>query len=224
VDRRVGGRGRPLTGAALRSLAAGIVFVCTPIALIGAAISARTAGYVDARETVEARVLRYLAPARIAAATEGVPLPLVLAVASVESAGRANAVSPAGAVGLMQLLPSTAEDVAGWRREAVGSLTDPARSLQLGARYLAAQLRSFAAYPCGRDLALCAYNAGPGAVGRWLREGPPPPDEDIGMWIPPRYTETRAYVRRVRDFEERWREILAAPISSPATPPAPAPR
>jgi len=200
-----------LTGAGLRSLFVGIAFFCGPVLLVSAAVSARTTGYVDSREIVETRVRRFLGPARAVAAAEGVPLALVLAVVSVESSGRPDARSGAGAVGLMQLMPGTAADVAAARREPVGSLTDPARSIQLGTRYLALQLKAFGRFPASRDLALCAYNAGPGAVGRWLQDRPPPPDDgSLGMWIPARYSETRAYVRRVREWEEHWTRALAS--------------
>lgn len=96
---------------------------------------------------------------------------LVLAVITVESAGRADAVSRAGAQGLMQLIPATAE------RFGVSDPFDPAQNIAGGVRYLDWLLGEF-----DRDivLALAGYNAGEGAV---RRAGGVPP-----------YAETRDYV------------------------------
>lgn len=98
---------------------------------------------------------------------------LLSAVARRESGGRADAVSPKGAQGVMQLMPSTARDLHVDAR-------DPAQNVQGGARYLRAMLDRF-----GGDLplALAAYNAGPAAV---VRYGGVPP-----------FAETRAYVDAV---------------------------
>jgi soluble lytic murein transglycosylase-like protein len=107
-----------------------------------------------------------------AAESAGVDPKLVAAVAWTESGFRGDAVSGAGAQGLMQLMPATAAGLGVDPR-------DPRQNLEGGARYLAEQLDRF-----GRvDLALAAYNAGPGAV---ARHGGIPP-----------YPETRAYVDRV---------------------------
>ena len=57
-------------------------------------------------------------------------------------------------------------------------------------------------------LALAAYNAGPDRVRKWLDDGPPPTPETAGDW--PRFPETRAFVRRVLDYEARWRAESAA--------------
>jgi len=99
---------------------------------------------------------------------------LVLAVMGVESGGRAEAVSSAGAVGLMQLIPATAE------RFGVTDSKDPQQNIKGGVAYLDWLLKEFDADPV---LALAAYNAGEGAVRK--NEGVPP------------YAETRAYVPKV---------------------------
>lgn len=98
---------------------------------------------------------------------------LLLAVISVESSGRSDAVSPKGAQGLMQLMPATA------RRFGVSDSLDPVQNIAGGARYLSFLLDMF-----DQDalLALAAYNAGEGAV---TRHGGVPP-----------YAETRDYVAR----------------------------
>jgi soluble lytic murein transglycosylase-like protein len=195
-------RGAPGTASAL-------LFFALPILILAAAVGLRTSGEVESATSICGRLRAYLPAARAAAASEGVPLEILLAVASAESAGHADARSPKGAVGLMQLLPGTAADMAQRGREPEKPvLTDPATSLRLGARYLAWQRRRFAQHPNGGDLALCAYNAGPSKVSRWLNERPiEPGTTDLGSWIP--YRETRDYVRRVRFWTGRWTEILA---------------
>lgn len=99
---------------------------------------------------------------------------LVLAVIAVESGGRPEAVSGAGAEGLMQLIPATAE------RFGVEDATDPAQNIQGGVAYLSWLLDTFDGDPI---LALAGYNAGENAVRG--AEGVPP------------FPETRAYVPKV---------------------------
>jgi soluble lytic murein transglycosylase-like protein len=95
---------------------------------------------------------------------------LVLAVIEVESGFDPAAVSQAGALGLMQLLPATQ------RREAAGlglassDPADPVANVRAGVRYLRRCLDS---YP-DRDLALMAYNAGPNRLYGWIQEGAVP--------------------------------------------------
>jgi soluble lytic murein transglycosylase-like protein len=105
---------------------------------------------------------------------------LLEAVSEVESSGAPNAVSPKGAIGLMQLMPSTAA------RFRVRDARDPIENALGAARYLA-YLRDAMLHGDGRDDKLCrilaAYNAGEGAV--WRYGGLPP------------YPETQEYVGRV---------------------------
>ena len=111
---------------------------------------------------------------------------LLKAVAWQESRGRMRAISPRGALGVMQLMPATASELGVDPRV----MTDNIRG---GAIYLRRQLDRFGTVP----LALAAYNAGPGAV---LRYGGIPP-----------YRETRSYVARIM---ARWRPIAEIPLSS----------
>lgn len=117
------------------------------------------------------------------ATRHGVDVNLVKAITATESGFNPRAVSPAGAVGLMQIMPATARFL-GLRDDGKQSveekLTDSSTNARLGVRYLQQLLRQFN----GRlDLAVAAYNAGPGAVRK-------------RMAIPP-YAETQGYVRTV---------------------------
>ncbi|WP_246174019.1 lytic transglycosylase domain-containing protein [Paraburkholderia hayleyella] len=119
-----------------------------------------------------------------AAQAYGVDPYLLTAVISVESGFNPLAVSPKGAVGLMQLIPATGMryGVAGDNGGSVAQkLADPAANIQAGARYLSDLLRR---YPGNLKLVLAAYNAGEGAVQKYNEQIPP-------------YEETRAYVVRV---------------------------
>jgi soluble lytic murein transglycosylase-like protein len=108
---------------------------------------------------------------------------LLHAVVTVESGYNARALSPKGAVGLMQLMPDTA------RRYAVGDIWDPVDNVRGGARYLRDLLGMF---NDNLSLAIAAYNAGEKAVIRY------------GHRIPP-YSETQNYVPKVLGFYTRYR-------------------
>ena len=105
-----------------------------------------------------------------------VDLGLLRAVAWQESRGHTGAVSPKGALGVMQLMPGTASQMGVDPR-------DPSANIHGGAAYLAQQIATFRSVP----LALAAYNAGPGAVQKY--GGVPP------------YAETRGYVATIM---QRW--------------------
>lgn len=128
------------------------------------------------------------------AARFGVSELLAYAVMREESAFRPQAVSAAGAVGLMQLMEPTAERLARplglpWRRAA---LERPEINIALGCRYLSLLRRDFAGSPL---LAIPAYNAGPGAPARWRRERP---SDDFDVFIESiPYRETRRYTQQV---------------------------
>ncbi len=116
-----------------------------------------------------------------AALNNGVDTALIRAIIHAESAYQVDAVSPKGAQGLMQLMPSTAKML---------QVSDPfnaAKNINGGARYLAELLLQFDG---DVTLAAAAYNAGPGAVTKY--GGVPP------------YEETREYVRRVNILNKRY--------------------
>ena len=117
----------------------------------------------------------------------------IYGVARQESAFMHDALSPVGATGLMQLMPSTAKSVSRHQRIKYSKkrLLEPAYNIQLGSLYLKELLKQ---YKGNRVLATAAYNAGPGNVRRWLKGFTGPMD----IWvenIP--FKETKEYVQRV---------------------------
>jgi len=120
--------------------------------------------------------------------------PLLFAIARQESAFASDARSPAGAMGLMQLMPATARQTA--RQIGVQynywSLIEPEHNIQLGSSYLNQLLQEFDG---NRILAAAAYNAGPHRVKQWLKKSDQLP-YDIWIEIIP-FNETRHYVQNV---------------------------
>lgn len=124
---------------------------------------------------------------------------LLKAVIAAESGFNPAAVSPKGAIGLMQIMPATAERFglrADKQRSIERKLADPKINIRLGARYLRELMRLF---PDRLDLVLASYNAGEGAVRKYRNSVPP-------------YPETRNYVQVVNHFYELYKpaETLAS--------------
>lgn len=124
----------------------------------------------------------------------------IYAITRQESRFQIDAVSSAGARGLMQLMPGTAEETAGKLGVPYSQsrlTTDPAYNALLGSTYLKAQLERFNG---SLILAAAAYNAGGGNANRWIRAYGDPRDENVDpiVWIEliP-LQETRTYVKRV---------------------------
>lgn len=135
----------------------------------------------------------FAAEIEAAAQRHGLDPALLKGLIRQESNFNPTAGSPAGARGLTQLMPGTASSLG------VTDVTDPAQSIEGGAKYLKQQLDRF-----GGDVtkALAAYNAGPGAVAKF--GGVPP------------YAETQAYVQKVQAFAEQYRGASApAPVAVP---------
>ncbi len=120
----------------------------------------------DARALVAAAANKY-----------GIDEKLLHSLVKAESGYRVGAISPKGAIGLMQLMPETAKSYG-------ADPTDPAQNVETGTRYLAELLTK---YDGGLYRALAAYNAGPGAVAKYNGQIPP-------------YAETQQYIRRVLRF------------------------
>lgn len=147
-----------------------------------------------------------------------IPLPadrpepaLLHAIIRQESVFNAGAVSPAGARGLMQLMPATAQQVAGklGLRHTQARLTaDPGYNVQLGSAYLAEMIERFNG---SYVLAVAAYNAGPGRVRQWLQRYGDPRAEGVDVidWIETiPFNETRNYVQRVLEGLQVYRQRL----------------
>jgi len=145
---------------------------------------------------------------------------LLLALARQESEFNPKAISPAGARGLMQLMPRTARSVARDLKIAYSKnklTTDPSYNTRLASAHLSDLLES---YDGAYVLALAAYNAGARNVARWLRESGDPRRGEVGAidWvelIP--ISETRNYVQRVIEAFHNYRYRLngaAAPLTT----------
>ncbi len=120
----------------------------------------------------------------------GVSADLVRAVIQAESAFNPFAISPKGAMGLMQLMPATARELG------VNDPFQPSDNIRGGVTYLA---RLLARFDQNVELALAAYNAGPGSVDKY------------GGVVPP-YRETQAYVKKI---------TARSGVTTPSAPPAP---
>jgi soluble lytic murein transglycosylase len=146
---------------------------------------------------------------------DGIPPGLVWAVMRQESNFAEDAVSPARAVGLMQLLPETARAVA----EAAqiphddALLTSPPQNLGLGARYLHELLERFKG---NVPLALGGYNGGPDAIARWSGRTPAMEVDVFVEHIP--FTETRIYVARVMGNLARYGYLREGEAGVPKVP------
>ena len=131
---------------------------------------------------VPSEVAPYKAMIERSAARWGVDPALIQAVIQHESGGNANATSDAGAMGLMQLMPTTA------RALGVTNAYDPAQSIDAGTHYLSTQLQRFG----DTKLAIAAYDAGGAAVARY-------------GGIPP-YAETQASVPAIYALYQSYRQ------------------
>lgn len=120
---------------------------------------------------------------------------LLYAITRQESAFAVDARSPAGAMGLMQLLPSTAKMTArkAGLRYRKHDLLSPEMNIELGSRYITTLLKQFDG---NRILATAAYNAGPRRVKGWLKETDKQLPYDVWIEIIP-FKETRKYVQNV---------------------------
>jgi hypothetical protein len=130
-------------------------------------------GYRTTTEAVPSTVEMFEDLVRAHSQRQSLRPELVRAVIQVESGFNPTATSPRGAMGLMQLMPQTARDLG------VTNAYDPDENIRGGTKYLRQLIDKFGS----EQLALAAYNAGPGAVDRY--DGIPP------------YRETKEYVRKV---------------------------
>jgi soluble lytic murein transglycosylase-like protein len=160
------------TPTSIRRIAAGTsAYGVSAAASVGGASSGLSSSQLNAAG-LNSAVAAYSAQFAAAEKKYNLPSGMLAAVAQQESGGNANAVSPAGAEGLMQLMPSTAAS------HGVNAF-DPNQAIDAAASILSGNLNQFGSV----QLALAAYNAGAGAVQKY-------------GGIPP-YTETQNYVRNI---------------------------
>ena len=141
---------------------------------------------------------------------KGLDPALVAAVIYAESHFRDGQVSPAGALGLMQITPETARYIArksGGTAFVVGDLATPQVNIAYGAYYLRYLLRR---YEGNEAFALAAYNAGEGNVDRWIAAARAR-DRALSIGAIP-YPETRAYVTRVQDAKRDYASNYASSL------------
>lgn len=191
-------------------------------ALTPALTPASTPASTPAPASAQSRLLAYLEQSprykavqhllKDAALTHGIDHALLKALIAAESGFDTHAVSPKGAVGLMQLISATAERY-GVKADRSGGiekkLTDPQTNLRAGSRYLRDLLAMF---PGRLDLAVAAYNAGEGAVQR------------AGNKVP-NYPETQNYVKTVLQLYAHLKPAVPKEVPEPpvASPPVAAP-
>ena len=156
--------------------------------------------------TVQLYPMEYEALIRANAGENGLDPALPAAVILAESSYRPEAVSPANAQGLMQLLPSTAKWVAEKCDEVYqeGSLFEPNTNIQYGCWYLGYLIRRFNG---NLTCAIAAYHAGQGTVDGWLANPEYSPDGAVLAKIPSDATDT--YVKRVLKYYEKYKELYA---------------
>ncbi len=194
--RRAGRRGRTRAVHRRRRLAVLLLVV------LGASAVAMTtmSPFVDKAVQEIALPLRHDDIIRQQARDKDLDPSLIAAVIYTESRFR-DQTSPAGAKGLMQILPETAEYIArlsGGTEFERGDLANPQINIAYGSYYLRYLMRK---YGSNEAMALAAYNAGEGKVDEWLGEGRAPDDPAD---IP--FPETRNYVVQVLEIRGRYRD------------------
>jgi soluble lytic murein transglycosylase-like protein len=130
---------------------------------------------------------KIIASVKSASKRTGIPEQLILSLINKESGFNPNAQSKSGAIGLTQLMPSTASTECGLSRD---ELFDINSNVQCGISYLDKQIHSFQKL----DLAIAAYNAGPGAVKRAVAQAGTDDIDSVTALLKP---ETQPYVRKI---------------------------
>ena len=125
---------------------------------------------------------------------------IIYSVINVESHFNKNAISSKGAVGLMQVMPSTAEGLAKEISLKEFDLQNPADNIFLGTYYIGKLLQRFDIL----ETALAAYNAGPTNVSNWLKNADYSDDGKVFKYIP--FEETRNYISK---FEKNYKYYKA---------------
>lgn len=182
-------------------------------------LAIQTANNAGARDDLSLRFPEAFGPLFNAAALRhGVDSNLLRAIARQESAFQTKAISSAGALGLMQVMPATGKIAVrrGALKKHIGSdlgqaikkdLHTPERNIEIGAFHLSWLLDR---YDNQRPLAIAAYNAGESRADRWLKTGA---DSPMDVWIETiPFKETRNYVQNVLAFEVVYRMLNQRPL------------
>jgi soluble lytic murein transglycosylase len=179
----------------LRLLAVAIVIV---VAIVVVIVWAATRTVVPG-VTAKMYPIRYVDTIGTVSHRYGLDPYLLAAVARTESNFNPAAVSPVGAVGVMQIMPETAKWIAGlnsWKGDKRPVLTDPTDSLELGACYLEYLIQRFDG---DVSAALAAYNAGPNTVDDWIKKS----GSDAAFRVEDiPFKETRDFVGRVQHYRD----------------------
>jgi soluble lytic murein transglycosylase len=162
-------------------------------------------------------------PMPVAPPDDALPRAIAYGIMRQESSFDPTAISGAGAVGLMQLMPATAKHTAA--RDGIpygGNLFDPQENMRLGSAYFTGLIKNFG--NC-LPLAIAAYNAGPTNVARWLASngdpemGSKPGGANIIDWVEEiPFSETRNYVQRVTESIVVYQALLHGTTDDPLTP------
>jgi peptidoglycan lytic transglycosylase len=197
-------RARPRAAARRRILLRRVGWLLAAVAVLGGVIAAVVAPRLDKAVQEVVLPLRHEDIIRQQAAEKGLDPSLIAGIIYTESRFR-DQTSHAGAKGLMQLLPSTAHDIArksGGTAFVQGDLANPQVNISYGSFYLRYLLRR---YGGNEVLAIAAYNAGEGRVDQWIFAARHRGEAfDRARHIP--FPETRHYVEQVLDVRARYRE------------------
>jgi soluble lytic murein transglycosylase len=181
-----------------------VAWLLAAVVVIGGVIAAVVAPRVDKAVQEVVLPLRHEDIIRQQAADKGLDPALIAGVIYTESRFR-DQTSHAGAKGLMQILPSTAHDIArksGGTAFIEGDLANPQVNISYGSFYLRYLLQR---YGGNEVLAIAAYNAGEGRVDQWIFDARHKGEAfDRARHIP--FPETRHYVQQVLDVRTRYRE------------------
>ena len=187
-----------------RALLRRVAWLLAAVVVIGGVIAAVVAPRVDKAVQEVVLPLRHEDIIRQQAADKGLDPALIAGVIYTESRFR-DQTSHAGAKGLMQILPSTAHDIArksGGTAFIEGDLANPQVNISYGSFYLRYLLQR---YGGNEVLAIAAYNAGEGRVDKWIFDARHKGEAfDRARHIP--FPETRHYVQQVLDVRTRYRE------------------
>lgn len=133
----------------------------------------------------------------------GVPEQIVYAVIKTESGFSSSAVSSAGAIGLMQIMPDTFDFISMMLQSnyEVGMLNDPQTNIRYGTYYLSYLFDKFGHW----ETVYAAYNAGPGRVAEWQQDSRYSDENGLLTDIP--YPETRNYIKKVTKAAEMYARL-----------------